>query len=146
MSRFLLLILYIGGCIWLNSYLRKNPPLYKGKLVLPETRPMLVLWGIWGASLWPLLGLLWIVMPAIKAAWVDTVSPAPLLFLALGFYVPLLLFLSLLAWLKIFRIETLSGFAILPLFLFLLMLPSETTWLPPVAQFLPFLFFIAVSA
>ncbi len=145
MAHWFFLLLYISGCFLLNAYARKHPPLYKEKLATPGGHSLKIIFAVWGASLWPMLALLWILVPAIKATWTDLASPiVPYLFLALGAYVPLLIFLALLAWLNLSNWGGVVVFTLLPLSLIWVLASAKIVSQFPYMQLLPFLFFISM--
>lgn len=107
-----LLLLYISLSVALNLYRRKHPPHYQTDSGLGSV--MRTLRELWGASLWPALGLLWIIMPIYTTMHLDTTLPVGLLLWGCSILLPLLAYSSLLTWARLMQI---GSFILLILFI-----------------------------
>ncbi len=90
--RLLLFMLYIVGSGLLFLYFVKNRPQFEGKFVEHPARPLIAIFWLWGALMWPFSGLLWLgVLPI----------PALLVFM-FTLFIPLTLFFAFFVWARIF--------------------------------------------
>jgi len=132
-----LLVLYLGGCIALNARSPKQSVHKEGGLPVPGD-PLL---AIWGASLWPFLGLLWVVTPTLRETWPNgTLVTIMLVFL--GLWLPLVMMLIPFAVFRIFPAGAMGLMALGAMVWVLVALGGGKAAWPPFGQFLLFLIFV----
>lgn len=132
-----LLLLYLGGCIALNARSPKQSSHKEGGLPVPGD-PLL---AIWGASLWPFLGLLWVVTPALRAAWPNA-TLVTIMLLFLGLWLPLAIMLVPFALHRIFPAAAIGLLFLGAMVWFLVALGGGAAAWPPLGQLFLFLIFI----
>jgi len=92
------LIIYTFGFVVLRGYLRKHPPLAKGKFVTPHLHLFYALFWMWGVLLWFMPGLLWI-----------GILPVPVrVIVRLSFFIPFVIFMTFLLAVSAFPVTVAS--------------------------------------
>ncbi len=133
MARLVTLLVYLGLFLILQYYARHNPPPPSRRYIEPEVRPAWLLIHWLGPLLLPLVGLL----------WVGVLPVSPLILLLQATFIPLLVFVLFLSWLRVFSNYVMIALALFSAFIILGTLPflfiAETS-LP-----LVLLFFISLA-
>lgn len=132
--RLLLFMLYIVGSGLLFLYFIKNRPQFEGKFIELPARPLVAIFWMWGALMWPFSGLLWLGVLPIPAF--------PVLMFTI--FIPPVLFLAFFIWANIFPITITLPLFVIALFGAALGLPFLFTYAYPPLQMLLFLTFITL--
>ncbi|MBN2004127.1 MAG: SPFH domain-containing protein [Anaerolineae bacterium] len=136
MLQFLLLV-YLSVSIALNARSTKLSSYKEGSLPMSGD-PLL---AIWGASLWPFLGLLWVTTPTLRATW-SNAGLVTFTLLLLGLSLPLAVMIIPFAVHKIFPAGAIGLIFFGMMVWFLIVLGGGAAAWPPFGQLLLFLIFI----
>ncbi|MBN1877166.1 MAG: hypothetical protein JXA33_23285 [Anaerolineae bacterium] len=123
MLRLLFLVLYVGGFIFLQDYIRRHPPKLSSTYLEPGVRPFWVLLWWFGPSLLPVMAILWSgILPV-----------SPIILFLLGLFVPIAVYAIFFLWLGAFKSAGPGGLLVISLLFIMISLPflllAETSFL-----------------